>query len=155
MEKIFAHPKPPAISIFCVITEWNIGHLVEFVDYFKDMPIKHIGFMHTNFTSEKTADIHNQQFGALYPATASNMEEIQIDNMDLDVLWEEIKQLKQDLQSERKYIFQTKRHEKWLNQRIEASRIELRHKEYERKMVNKTLKYQRRVMRNLSSDSLK
>jgi hypothetical protein len=75
--------------------------------------------------------------------------------MGEELLQTQIKKLKHDLQSERKYIFQTKRHEKWLNQRIEASRVELRHKEYERKMVHKTLKFQRRVMRNLSSDSLK
>lgn len=95
MEVVFAHSSPPDISIFCVITEWNKGHLVEFADYFKDMPIKHIGFMHTNFTSQAVADHHNQIYGTSYPATASNMEEIQIDNMDLDVLWEEIQILKQ------------------------------------------------------------
>ena len=95
MEAVFAHSNPPDISIFCVITEWNISHLVEFADYFKDMPIKHMGFMHTNFTSQKTAEVHNQKYGSVYPATASNMEEINIDKMDLNVLWEEIQTLKQ------------------------------------------------------------
>lgn len=94
MEVLFEHEKAPGISIFCVITEWNIGHLVEFVDYFKDFPIKQLGFMHTNFTDASIAAIHNQQVGEHYPATASNMEEINIANMDMDVLWEEMQVIK-------------------------------------------------------------
>jgi len=81
-------------NIYCVITEWNIGRLVEFVDLFKDLPISHLGFMHTNFTPQSVADQHNDQFGGAYPATASNMQEIDIGSMNLEVLWEEIKRIK-------------------------------------------------------------
>lgn len=94
IDALLEYPNRPKISIFCVITEWNIGQLLEFVEYFKDYPLEQIGFMHTNYTPSSIADIHNQKFAATYPATASNMEEINIDNMDLDRLWEEIKEIK-------------------------------------------------------------
>ena len=83
-----------AISIYCVITEWNIGHLVEFVDYFKDYPLRNMGFMHTNFTSKESADKHNALYSDSYFATPSNMEEISIDAMNLDQLWSDIQKIK-------------------------------------------------------------
>jgi radical SAM protein with 4Fe4S-binding SPASM domain len=86
--------KRPSISIFCVITEWNIGRLKEFIDYFKKYPLKKIGFMHTNYTPDSIADLHNSQFGSLYHATASNMTDIQLDKYDLNILAEEIKEIK-------------------------------------------------------------
>lgn len=85
-----------SISVFCVITEWNIGHLKAFADFFKAYPIKQLGFMHTNFTPQNIADAHNEIWLHTYKATASNVDEINIDNFDLDVLWEEIEGLKND-----------------------------------------------------------
>ncbi len=94
IDALLSYPNPPTISIFCVITEWNIGSLVEFVDLFKDYPLKTIGFMHTSFTPINVADAHNERFGNIYKATASNLEEVNIENMNLDILWDEIKTLK-------------------------------------------------------------
>ena len=82
------------ISIFCVITEWNIGYLKEFVEYFKEFPLSQIGFMHMNFTNEETANEHNFIFGENYPATVSNIEEINIDKIDLELLHKEISDFK-------------------------------------------------------------
>ncbi len=91
MEKIFAiEGRKPSISVFCTITEWNIGRLLEFMDYFKDYPLGEIGFMHTNFTPDSVADRHNAIYGGKYPATSSNMEQIDLERMDLDLLWEEM-----------------------------------------------------------------
>jgi radical SAM protein with 4Fe4S-binding SPASM domain len=90
IEAMLASPKCPEIEVYCVITEWNIGHLEEFLDIFKKYPLKQIGFMHTNFTHDELADNHNLVYGSSYPATASNIEEIDITKMDLDVLYEEI-----------------------------------------------------------------
>ncbi len=94
IDALLASEKRPDISIYCVVTEWNIGHLVEFVEIFKDLPLKQIGFMHTNYTPQQVADDHNLLYGSKYPATASNMEEINLDRMDLDVLYEEMQELK-------------------------------------------------------------
>lgn len=83
-----------AISIFCVITEWNIGYLKDFLIFFKEFPLKQIGFMHTNFTPQNIADKHNKIWAQSYQATASNLDEINIDNFDLNQLWDEISNIK-------------------------------------------------------------
>lgn len=94
IEALMEYENRPTISIFCCITEWNIGHLQEFLDYFKKYPIAHIGFMHTNFTPQEIADKHNLIYGANYPATDSNVDEIDLSNMDFDVLWKEMSAIK-------------------------------------------------------------
>jgi sulfatase maturation enzyme AslB (radical SAM superfamily) len=96
IEKILSLNPAQKISIFCVITEWNIGYLKDFADYFNDFPIKELGFMHTNFTPQSIADYHNTIWHNKYPATTSNVEEVNIDNFDIAVLWEEINEIKND-----------------------------------------------------------
>ncbi len=94
MEKIFAIAgRRPAVSVFCTITEWNIGRLREFVKYFKGMPLAAMGFMHTNFVPDDVADRHNAIFAGKYPATASNMALIDLGKMDMALLWEEISEI--------------------------------------------------------------
>jgi MoaA/NifB/PqqE/SkfB family radical SAM enzyme len=97
IDKILSLNPDQKISIFCVITEWNIGYLKEFADYFKEFPISELGFMHTNFTPQSIADYHNTIWNNKYPATASNVEEVNIDNFDIAILWEEINEIKQGL----------------------------------------------------------
>ena len=46
--------------------------------------------MHTNYTPHHIADIHNKYYYENYPATASNMEETDLNNFDLDTLYDEI-----------------------------------------------------------------
>lgn len=96
IEEILQINPKQSISIFCVITEWNIGFLKEFASYFKDFPLQKIGFMHTNFTPQSIADTHNLIWKTKYEATVSNVEEITIDNYNLDLLWEEIKEIKSE-----------------------------------------------------------
>ncbi|MDO5977709.1 radical SAM protein [Flavivirga spongiicola] len=94
IEELLKYGKPPTISVFCVITEWNIGYLNEFANFFKEYPLKQLGFMHTNFTPPEIASLHNQKWKDSYPATDSNVDEINIDNMDLELLWDEINDIK-------------------------------------------------------------
>lgn len=96
IEEILRINPKQSISIFCVITEWNIGYLKEFVTYFKEFPLQQIGFMHTNFTPQSVANAHNLIWKTKYEATASNIEEINIDNYNLDLLWEEITEIKKE-----------------------------------------------------------
>lgn len=96
IEEVLKHKNPPKISIFCCITEWNIGTLYEFLNFFKKYPIHHIGFMHTNFTTKEVADKHNLIYRNNYPVTDSNIDEINLDNMDLNLLLEEIKRIKKE-----------------------------------------------------------
>ncbi|MBQ4821780.1 radical SAM protein [Aquimarina sp. MMG016] len=92
-EVLNLRPELP-ISVFCVITEWNIGYLKEFADFFKNYPLTQLGFMHTNFTPQYVADTHNELWANIYPATASNVEEVNIENFDLELLLKEINEIK-------------------------------------------------------------
>lgn len=94
IDELLIHTPRPKISIFCVITEWNIGHLKEFADYFKKFPIKQLGFMHTNFTPDFIVQNHNNLYGEKYPATISNIEQIEIGKMNLRILMAEIMEIK-------------------------------------------------------------
>jgi MoaA/NifB/PqqE/SkfB family radical SAM enzyme len=95
IEKLIAfRGRRPRISVFCAITEWNIGHLVEFAEIFKDIPLKQMGFMHTVFTTESISAAHNLVYGNAYEATPSNMKEIHLENYDLLKLYEELQALK-------------------------------------------------------------
>lgn len=94
IEELLLQKDHPDISIFCVITEWNIGFLKEFVDYFNKYPIKQLGFMHTNFTPDYIVQNHNKIYGGKYPATISNTEQIEISKMNLEILLQEIIEIK-------------------------------------------------------------
>lgn len=94
IEELLKHSARPSISIFCVITEWNIGFLKKFADFFRNYPIKTIGFMHTNFTPQSVADAHNLLYKSSYPATDSNIDEIDLSNFNFDLLWEEIENIR-------------------------------------------------------------
>lgn len=84
------------VSIFCVITEWNIGYLKEFVDGLKHLKLKHVGFMHANFITEEVAQIHNQKYGQSFHATHSNVEEVSLDAYDTPRLFDDIQQIKNE-----------------------------------------------------------
>lgn len=94
IEELLKYDRRPEISVFCVITEWNIGSLKRFVDFFKNYPIKQMGLLHSNFTAAGIAATHNALFGQIYNATVSNTDETNIDKMDLKVLWQEMKEIK-------------------------------------------------------------
>lgn len=87
IEKLLLQPVRPEISVFCVITEWNTGHLKEFADFFRHFPLKQLGFMHTNFTPEPVVALHNQHWGNVYPATVSNVSETHVEETNLQELW--------------------------------------------------------------------
>jgi MoaA/NifB/PqqE/SkfB family radical SAM enzyme len=94
IEELLKEERHPDISVFFVITEWNIANMKAFVDYFKEYPLKRIGFMHTNFTPAHIAESHNKIWGIDYHATLSNTNEIDIDKMDLSLLMDEINEIR-------------------------------------------------------------
>ena len=94
IEKILSLPNAPEVSIYCAITEWNIGRLYELTEIFKKIKIKQIGFMHTVYITDSMAQKHNALFGEKYFASASNVEEVNLKNYNLNVLWQEYQKLK-------------------------------------------------------------
>lgn len=85
--------KDMPISVFCVITEWNIGHLKRFLNELKRFPLQQVGFLHSNFTTEQSASEHNAIFGEDYFATTSNVDEVDFSNFNLELLHEELKEI--------------------------------------------------------------
>jgi len=90
IEALLIEKNRPQISIFCAITQWNIGRLNEFLDFFNKYPLAHIGFMHTNYTPDSVATTHNVLYGNKYPASASNMQDINLNDYNLELLAKEI-----------------------------------------------------------------
>lgn len=87
--------KKPKISVICAITEWNIGHLKELIESLKHLEIDEIAFMHTQFITKKSISLHNQTpWSVLYPAHDSNMDMIDLTNIDTAALLEEINDIK-------------------------------------------------------------
>lgn len=82
------------VSVFCVITEWNYTHLLEFVKYMSAYKLQEIGFMHQNFITKEVADNHNLLYGNLYHTTHSNIEQTNIKSINLSVLHSQIKAIK-------------------------------------------------------------
>ena len=93
------------VSVYCVITEWNIGYLEEFLNSLSGLPIKHVGFMHANFITKELAEEHNHRFGESFHATFSNVEEVSFDAYNLALLEKEIATI-----TEKKYSFNTSVH---------------------------------------------
>jgi radical SAM protein with 4Fe4S-binding SPASM domain len=50
--------------------------------------------MHTNYTPDHVANAHNSLYGQLYPATSSNMQDIDINAYDLAAIQTEINAIK-------------------------------------------------------------
>lgn len=94
IEYITQFKDAPEISIYCVITEWNYTQLTQFVDFFADKPIKHLGFMHQNFITKEIADSHNLIYGNHYRATHSNIAETDFSKIDINILHHQIQKIK-------------------------------------------------------------
>ena len=97
IEKLLSIKKHPEISVFFVITEWNVLNMKSFVDYFKKFPLKQLGFMHTNFTPLHIAQKHNLHHGDTYHSTLSNTTEIDLEKMDLNELFNQITKIKSSI----------------------------------------------------------
>ncbi|MCC6369579.1 MAG: radical SAM protein [Bacteroidia bacterium] len=95
IDYLLTQKKAPKISVYCVITQWNYNRLQEFLNYFKNRGLHEVGFMHTNYTPDVVANNHNVIYGQLYPATASNMQDIDMNAYDLPAILAEIKSIKQ------------------------------------------------------------
>lgn len=93
------------ISVYCVITEWNIGHLGRFLKDLSHFPLKHVGFLHANFITNDQAIAHNIRFGDSYHSTISDVDEVNFDAYDLDELQEELHSI-----ISTKYPFETSIH---------------------------------------------
>lgn len=84
----------PEISVFCTISEYNVGHLKTFLADISDLPLKQVGLIHNNFVTPAQANEHNMLYGAAYPATASNSFESDPTTIDIARLADELADIK-------------------------------------------------------------
>ncbi|GAB4030047.1 radical SAM/SPASM domain-containing protein [Spirosoma gilvum] len=94
IELISSLKNSPKITLIYALTEWNIDCMIDFLDYFKTKNIYKVGFMHTQFTDEHIAEIHNIKYGDLYKATISNIQELDFSKLDLNKLLANINYIK-------------------------------------------------------------
>jgi MoaA/NifB/PqqE/SkfB family radical SAM enzyme len=79
----------PRMSVFCVITEWNTGHLGDLLRELRGLPLREVGFMLPNYTTAAMVAAQAGHWPA-YPATESNVAGMSILSVDRDQLWAEI-----------------------------------------------------------------
>ena len=91
---VAAMPNAPKISVFCTISEYNVGHLKTFLTDISDLPLKQVGLIHNNFVTPAMASEHNALYGAIYPATASNAFESNPTSIDVTRLADELTNIK-------------------------------------------------------------
>ncbi len=95
LEKIFTNKNNTIkVSVYCAITQWNIGFLHQFLNDLKSFPLHSVGFMHTVFNTAEQAQDHNQLFGNTYFATSSNVDEVNFEAYNLPLLFDEITDIK-------------------------------------------------------------
>lgn len=93
IEALAALPDPPRISVYCAISEFNVGALRQFLQVLREFPLEEVGFLHTNFVTAKQAERHNHAFGDLLHATSSNVFEVDPARVDLALLSEELSEI--------------------------------------------------------------
>lgn len=91
---ISALPGAPEISVFCTISEYNVGYLGQFLCEIRDLPLKRVGFIHNNFVTPAQADQHNIAFGGTFDATASNTFQSDPARIDVERLAGELSEIK-------------------------------------------------------------
>ena len=80
----------PEISVYCTITEWNVGSLRPFLNDMANLKLKRVGFIHNNFVTQTQADAHNQIYQGTFRATASNVFQSDLEKIDLPMLADEL-----------------------------------------------------------------
>jgi len=83
IKRVAALPDPPEISVFCTITEYNVGRLKAFLADMCQLPLTQVGLIHNNFVTDDQASVHNAAYGADFPATPSNMFEADPTSIDV------------------------------------------------------------------------
>jgi MoaA/NifB/PqqE/SkfB family radical SAM enzyme len=94
IEALAAQPHAPEIGVYCAISELNVGTLRQFLRDIAHLPLKEVGFLHTNFVTEAQAARHNEAFGADFHATPSNVFDVSPVRVDLAVLAEELTEIR-------------------------------------------------------------
>lgn len=80
------------ITVSCAITQWNAGHLAQLAEDLIDSQITQIIVVHNQFTDGAVAAMHTEKYPWL-AATASNVFESDVTEIDLEVLQSDLDRL--------------------------------------------------------------
>ena len=86
IEALASFPDPPRIGVYCTISELNVGHLRQFLDCFRGLPLQEVGLLHNNFVTTAQAEAHNRDFDGDLHATSSNVFEVSPSRVDIGLL---------------------------------------------------------------------
>lgn len=84
----------PRICVNYSISNYNFNVLMDFMDSIKKLDIDNVLFSHLNFVTKEMAWTHNHIYGTLCPATPTSISAINLSEIDIDVLWEQINDIK-------------------------------------------------------------
>lgn len=84
----------PEIRINYSISNFNYHALTRFLDSIKELEIGSISFSHLNFVTNDMAREHNRLFGSKYPATPGSVSSVNLQEIDIDVLYDQIQEVK-------------------------------------------------------------
>jgi MoaA/NifB/PqqE/SkfB family radical SAM enzyme len=93
IEALATKPGAPDISVYCTITELNVGSLRPFLEAMSRLPLKRVGLLHNNFVTKGQADAHNALYGGALHATASNVFQTDPGRIDLVTLAAELREI--------------------------------------------------------------
>ncbi|MDB5393582.1 MAG: radical protein [Rhodospirillales bacterium] len=93
IETISAKSHGPRISVYCTITEWNVGTLKQFLGDMSRLPLKRVGLLHNNFVTGAQAETHNKIYDEILPATPSNVFESNPEKIALELLSSELMEI--------------------------------------------------------------
>jgi len=84
----------PKIDLNYCISDYNYNSLVNFMESIKNLEINGIVFSHLNFVTKEMAKTHNKKYNKLCPATPSSISALDLSKIDINVLWNQINEIK-------------------------------------------------------------
>lgn len=86
----------PLINITCTVSNHNYKNLISFAEWFveKKVSIESITFNHLWFKDDTIVKFHNQLFGDTVPAAQTNISDIDIRAIDMEMVFAQLLQIK-------------------------------------------------------------
>lgn len=84
----------PKINLNYCISDYNYDSLIDFMESIKEVEINSTAFSHLNFVTKEMAKAHNKKYNKLCPATPSSISALDLSKIDIDVLWNQINEVK-------------------------------------------------------------
>jgi Fe-coproporphyrin III synthase len=84
----------PKIYLNYTITDKNYYNLIYFMEFVSFIPYELVCFSHLNFVTDYMANKHNEIYGNVLPATSTCIKGVNLDGVDIKVLWDQMNEIK-------------------------------------------------------------